>query len=165
MVAERIGLDLDWPRFIGLVSSLAADVGKDDLPDVVVGILRGGMVPAVFLAHRLGLRVVRAVEITHTTADGPNATKTSVPVLVNPASLGGLSGLDVLVVDDVAGSGDTLVTAIELAVAAGASRVRTAVCVVNELNWRSANDRRPHEALTYVGVRCRGWVRFPWEIQ
>lgn len=164
MVADQIGLDLDWAQFTALVTRLASDVGPQR-PDVVVGILRGGMIPAVLLAHRLGLRTVRAVEITHTTTDGPNATKTARPAVVNPVSLGDLTGRDVLIVDDVAGSGDTLAVAVEQAATAGAGRVRTAVCVVNELNWRSANDRDPHQTLTYVGVCCRGWVRFPWETQ
>lgn len=165
VVADQIGLELDWPQFTALVTGLADDVSEDGLPDVVVGILRGGMVPAVLLAHQVGLRTVRAVEITHTTADIPNAGKTTRPVLVNSVSLGDLTGLDVLIVDDVAGGGQTLAAAQQLAVTAGARRARTAVCVVNERNWRSANGREPHQALTYVGVCCQGWVRFPWETQ
>lgn len=164
VVADQIGLDLDWLRFTALVTNLAADAAEHGSPDVVVGVLRGGMIPAVLLAHRLGLRTVRAVEITHTSTDGLNAAKTVRPVLINPASLGDLTGLDALIVDDVVGSGHTLAAAVELAVAAGAARVRSAVCVVNELNWRPVNDREPHQVLTYVGVCCQGWVRFPWEM-
>lgn len=164
VVADQVDLDLDWPELTALVSVLAARVTDDGIPDAVVGVLRGGIVPAVLVAHRWGVRDVRAVEITHTTAEGVNAGKTASPVLVNPASLGEVAGLDVLIVDDVAGSGQTLAAAVDLAVAAEAHRVRTAVCVVNELNWRPANDRSPREALTYVGVACQGWVRFPWEM-
>lgn len=164
MVAEQIGLDLDWSEFTALVTALTTRATGDGVPDAVVGVLRGGMIPAVLLAHRWGARDVRAVAITHTTADGVNASKTTSPELGNPASLGEVAGLDLLIVDDVAGSGHTLAAAVDLAAAAGARRVRTAVCVVNELNWRPVNDRPPHEALTYVGVVCQGWVRFPWEM-
>ncbi|MEU8781362.1 phosphoribosyltransferase family protein [Streptomyces sp. NPDC048637] len=70
----------------------------------VVGTMRGGVLPAVWLAHRLGIRDVRTVEVTHTTDDGINAAKTRLPAARNPASLGDLTGLDVLLVDDIAGS-------------------------------------------------------------
>jgi uncharacterized protein len=163
VVADQIGLDLDWSEFTALVTALATRV-TDDVPDVVVGVLRGGVIPAVLFAHRWGLRDVRAMEITHTIAEGVNADKKNRPELVNPASLGEVAGLDVLIMDDVAGSGHTVAVAVDLAVVAGARRVRTAVCVVNELNWWPANDRSPHEALSYVGVVCQGWVRFPWEM-
>src|SRR5258708_14033773 len=83
-------------------------VSADGVPDVVVGILRGGMVPAVQLAHLLGIRTVRAVELTRTLADEVNAAKTARPVVANPGSLGDLSGQDVLIVDDIAGSGLTI---------------------------------------------------------
>lgn len=158
VAAETIALDLDWSTLAGLTTTLAAAVANDGRPEVIVGVLRGGAVPAVLAAHQLGLRAVRSVEITHTTLDGPNAAKTSRPQLANPASLGEVAGLDVLVVDDVAGSGDTLAAARALVQDAGAIRVRTAVCVLNELNW-TTDQRLP----SYVGTRCRGWVRFPWE--
>lgn len=161
--ADRISLDLDWPALTTVLRDVVVQVKIDGVPDVVVGVLRGGMIPAVLLAHQVGGRRVRAVEITHTATDAANAPKTAVPVLVNPGSLGDLAGLDVLIVDDVAGSGDTLVAAMELVTAARARRVRTAVCVVNELNWQPANDRAPHQTPSYVGIRCQGWVRFPWE--
>jgi len=161
--ADRIGLALDWPTFTALAARLAADVARDGAPQVLVGVLRGGMVPTVMLAHALGLRTVRAVEVTHTTADGVDATKTEAPVVVRPDTLGDLAGMDVLVVDDVAGTGDTMATTVALARRAGARRVRTLACVVNETNWRKARTQQPGEVLTYVGAVVEGWVIFPWE--
>jgi len=142
---------------------LARAVEADGSPDVLVGVLRGGMVLAVLLAHALELRDVRSIDVTHTTSEGVNATKTLRPTVRNPRSLGNLLGLDVLVVDDVAGKGDTIAVAIDLVRTARASRVRTAVCAVNEVNWFATRDRDPSEALTYIAVRCQGWVIFPWE--
>lgn len=126
---------------------------------MIVGVLRGGAVPAVTLAHALGLRTVRGVEVTHTTQDGPHAGKTPSPVAVNASSLGDLAGLDVLIVDDVAGTGDTLEVTARLVAASGAAAIRTAVWVLNEANWPAGELGRPN----YVGTCCRGWVRFPWE--
>lgn len=154
---------LNWLALAGLADRLAGAVAADGSPDVVVGVLRGGMVPAVLVAHALGLRDVRAVDVTHTAFEGVNATKTLRPTVRNPRSLGDLHGLDVLVVDDVAGKGDTIATAADLARAARAGRVRTAVCAVNEANWFTTRGDDPSEALNYIGARCRGWVTFPWE--
>jgi uncharacterized protein len=161
---SEIALDLDWAHLDPLIGFLAKHVREDGVPDVIVGILRGGMVPAVMLAHRVGVRSVRGVEITHTTVDGPHGPKTPYPVITNPDSLGAFAGVDVLLVDDVAGSGDTVDTAADLLVAS-AGRVRCAVVVVNVVNWHAANARAPHEVHDYIGTTCAGWVRFPWEVR
>jgi len=161
--ADRTGLALDWPTVTALATGLAADVAHDGPPQVLVGVLRGGMVPTVMLAHALGLRTVRAVEVTHTIADGVDAAKTETPVVVRPDTLGDLAGMDVLIVDDIAGTGDTMAATAALARQAGARRVRTLACVVNETNWRKARTQQPGELLTYVGTVVQGWVVFPWE--
>jgi uncharacterized protein len=154
-----LGADFGWHDIDALVGELAEAVASGGAPDSVIGILRGGMVPAVILAHLLGLRDVRGIEITHTSADGPGAAKTPRPILRNPESLGDLTARDVMVVDDVAGTGDTITAAARLVQDRGARRVRTLVCVINTLNARTARPR----LASHVGCEVEGWVRFPWE--
>jgi uncharacterized protein len=160
---DPTGLVLDWPGFAALTCALSGRVRADGPPDVLVGVLRGGMIPAVVLAHALGLRTVRAVEVIHTTTNGVNATKTAHPMVTRAETLGDVAGLDVLVVDDIAGTGDTMITTATLARQGGAARVRTLACVVNAINWRRARTEAPDELLTYLGSVVEGWVIFPWE--
>jgi len=152
---------LTWPQVEDLAGQITSHASRDGAPQVIVAVLRGGAVPAVMLAHRLGVRDVRAVTVTHTADDSVNAAKTPAPEAVNPASLGDLTGRDVLVVDDVAGTGQAIAAAARLAGLAGAARVRTAVCVLNQDNW--ASPRPAHDAITYIGEAVRGWTVFPWE--
>ncbi|MFI7510510.1 phosphoribosyltransferase [Micromonospora aurantiaca] len=161
MAGDRTPTMLGWDGITDTADRIASEVRADKVPDVLVGVLRGGVIPAVLLAHALGVRTVRAVEVLHTTADGIDAVKSAAPQVANAASLGDLTGADVLVVDDVAGSGDTAARTVELVRTAGAARVRTAIFVVNVGNWRRPHD--PGQALTYIGTVIDGWVVFPWE--
>ncbi|MFF2119307.1 phosphoribosyltransferase family protein [Kitasatospora sp. NPDC058184] len=152
---------LDWDDVQAQAARIAAAIRTDGVPQTVVAVVRGGMVPAVLLAHQLGVRDVRALEVTHTVDDSANAAKTTEPMVRNPASLGGIDGLDVLVVDDVVGTGQALASAVRIVEQAGAARVRSAVLVVNEANW--TGGRPPGETVTWIGETVRGWVVFPWE--
>lgn len=161
MDAERHPTRLSWRQIDDQADRIAVAIARDGLPRTVVAVLRGGAVPAVLLAHRLGLRDVRAVEVTRTLDDSTDARKHDRPRARNTASLGDLTGLDVLVVDDVAGTGGTLAAVVRLVGEAGAARVRSAVCVVNEDNW--TGERPVAATVTHTGLLIRGWVVFPWE--
>jgi uncharacterized protein len=162
-VAVNPPVVLDWGSVTSITAQLSAQISGDGVPDVIIGVLRGGMIPAVMLAHALAARDVRALEVTHTVTDGIDAGKTAQPRYRNLASVGKIAGLDVLVADDVAGTGATTAIAGKLLRELGAARVRTAVWAVNEANWPSAHYVKPAAALTYIGARFRGWVIFPWE--
>lgn len=156
-------LHLTWADVDAATQSLAQQVAAGGVPLVVVGIVRGGMIPAVWLAHRLGIRDVRTVEVTHTTSDGVNAVKTPLPTACNPASLGDLTGLDVLLVDDIAGSGATLAHTADMLRALGPARLRTAVLTVNRANW--AQETEPHLVIDHIASLHSTWIVFPWEGQ
>ena len=163
MPADQRATAMCWDEVTALTDRIAAEVSADGVPEILIGILRGGMIPAVMLAHILGSRQVRAIEVTHTKANGVNAAKTGRPLLRNLASAGDVSGRDVLITDDVAGTGMTVAYTANLVRHLGAARVRTAIWVVNEANWPTAGRCTPNQALTYIGARNQGWVIFPWE--
>lgn len=165
MDSTAIALDLTWADLDHHIAVLAERIRRDGVPRVIIGILRGGMIPAVQLAHQLGVRDVRGIEVTHTLTDEPNGAKSAEPQIVNPASLGALNAdADVLLVDDVAGSGDTIAIAADL-LAHVTTRVRRATLVVNTINWSNNNTVAPQQVQDYIGATCAGWVRFPWEVR
>jgi hypoxanthine phosphoribosyltransferase len=152
---------LDWVALSGIAERVAGLARAGGVPDVVVGVARNGLVPAVIICHALGVRDLRSVHVTRTVADGADAGKTPEPVHRNVTSLGDLTGADVLIVDDIAGSGATLRDVAGLVRARGPAAVRTAACVVNRANWRDHRD--PNLVVTYIGATVDRWVIFPWE--
>lgn len=154
---------LSWFAVEAQARCLAEAASEDRAPDCVVGVLRGGAIPAVLVAHLLRVRDLRTVEVTHTLHDGIDAPKSPQVRVGNPSTLGDLTGLDVLIVDDVAGTGHTVRATAALASHAGAARVRTAVCVSNQANLDP--DLSRSEVPTYTALTTRGWVVFPWEAQ
>ncbi len=154
---------LTWDDVGAATQALAEQVTAGGMPQAMVGIVRGGMIPAVWLSHRLGTRDVRTVEVTRTTADCINAAKTLLPTVRNPASLGDLAGLDVLLVDDIAGSGATLAHTADLLRGLGPARVRTAVLTVNRANWTQEAD--PDLVIDHIASLNDTWIVFPWEGQ
>ena len=161
---DQHGVALSWAEVSETCGTIAGQVSADGRPDVIVCLIRGGMIPGVLLSHALGCRDLRGLSLTHTRADGINAPKTSRPVLSNAESAGNVRSRDVLLVDDVAGTGQTALAAIAMIGDRGAARTRIAVCAVNTRNWNPAAPD-PGECLDYIGGRYRRWVVFPWEQQ
>ena len=162
MAADQPATVLTWTSISDACTVIGRQVSADGIPDVIVGVIRGGMIPAVLLSHTLACRDVRGISLACTQGEGVNAAKAPRPVLANPGSAGQVTGLDVLIADDVAGSGATARTATALLREAGAARIRLAVCAVNSLNWPTSGPS-PGEILDYVGGYYQGWVVFPWE--
>ena len=50
MVLRELRRVITWDEYNDLVSSIASEIGQDE-PDAIVGLTRGGLVPAVQLSH------------------------------------------------------------------------------------------------------------------
>ncbi|MGW5736282.1 MULTISPECIES: phosphoribosyltransferase [Streptomyces] len=148
---------------------LTGHITDDGLPDLLVAVVRGGMVPATIIAHHLRIRDVRCLQVRHTVGEEIGSPKSASPSIHHPHSLSDVAGTDVLIVDDVVGSGKTLSFSGELLDGLGAARIRTAVLAVNLINWRREHSKPPANdpvrLLDYVGSLHEGWVICPWELQ
>ncbi|OIV36951.1 hypothetical protein BIV57_13235 [Mangrovactinospora gilvigrisea] len=113
-----------------MAAELALRIAADGQPSLVVGVLRHGMVPAVLIADRLAVAGVRAfdpgqLDPTTPEADEPPAYRE----LRNLGAVGPVPDADVLVIAWTDPEGHALAAARRTLEAAGARRVRTAVCL------------------------------------
>ncbi len=92
------------------------------VPATLVGLTRGGWVPTRLLSDRLGVKRVVSVRAQHW---GVTATRDGKAELTEGLS-GSVTGEDVLVVDDITDTGESLQLAVEHVRAAKARRVESA---------------------------------------
>ncbi len=122
-------------------------------PQTLVGLSRGGWVPARLLADRLGIRRLVSLRVQHW---GVTATRDGAAQLSEGLS-GSVEGEAVLVVDDITDTGDSLRLARDHVQAAGPRSVETAAFV---------HIGHSRFVPTYYGEEIpRGdwvWVVFPW---
>ncbi|WNG23034.1 purine phosphoribosyltransferase [Cystobacter fuscus] len=154
---KKSKLQLSWGEIDQLVELMARQI-KGKQIDVVLGISRAGLVPAVMLSHHLGVRDFAVMDIKRTDSDSVNATK-SAPVLRGILNESMLQGRNVLLVDDIVGEGLTMRTARELLSPKCKSLV-TCVLVVNQKNLGTA---APRDVVDHHGCLIHGWITFPWE--
>ena len=119
---QRPVREIGWAAFGEIARQLAARIAERWRPDVVVGIAKGGVFVGGALSATLGTEFV-PVRVERRSRDVE-------PVGSAGAELPDLKGKRVLVVDDVANSGNTLEKGRALARKRGARDVRTAVLVV-----------------------------------
>jgi len=155
-------ISLSWIEIDHIVSTLAEKVQSDGKPEIIIGLQRGGLIPGIILSHRLDVRCFISFNINRTIHDGINAEKTT-PRLGPNISFKLVEAKDILVVDDVVGTGETLKIVKYMLNKFSPLRLRCLVCAANRKNWDLGNTEEPASLITYIGMEVHGWVVFPWE--
>ena len=97
-------ITLSWTDVENIADELAQKIKASEfVPDYIVGVARGGLIPLYFLAKQLGVRQILTVSARHYGKDG---TPGDVSVTYLPDV--GLHNKRVLLVDEMADSGGTL---------------------------------------------------------
>jgi uncharacterized protein len=97
---------LSWNDIDEIVQALVQQVCLSSFPDVVIGLQRGGLIPAVMLSHQFEIPLL-SLPIRRTVSDQIYAQKRNPQIgTLSPADL--VSGKRVLLVDDIVGSGASL---------------------------------------------------------
>lgn len=142
--------EISWEEVVKNSTKIARDIEESSYrAEVVIGILRGGAVPAVLIADALGVSDVGMIEIKlyKGMKRGDRA------VLRQPLTLP-IADRSVLIVDDVSDSGVTLQLAIDYIRHHAPKEIRTAALYVKP--WTSLYP-------DYYGESTEDWLIFPWE--
>ena len=151
-VPEKIEVEqVSWDEIDRLVSEVAERVESSGFrPDVIVAIVRGGLVPARLLSDYLGVEDILTMEIKLYEGIGVRGKR---PYLRQPLT-GDIKGRRVLLVDDISDTGLTLQLAQEVISFYMPGEVRTASIYVKP--WTNFVP-------DYYARTTDKWVVFPWE--
>ena len=142
-----------WNKIYAMLLSQAEKIRKSGFkPNIIVGIARGGWIPARVLSDLLEIPDFATVRVEFYL--GVAETRNE-PALTQGVSAG-VSGKKALVVDDVADTGKSLQLAKEHLLRQGATEVRIAT-----LYYKPFSVAKPD----YFEKETRRWVVFPWEMK
>jgi len=142
---------LTWGDYGVGVRELARQIAADGFePDVILGIARGGLIPAGSLGYALSIKNCYLINVEYYTDVDE---RLDVPVILPPyLELVDLKHSSILIVDDVADTGHTLQKVYEFVTGKVAS-ARAAVLY-----------EKPRSVIQceYVWRRTDRWINFPW---
>jgi len=141
-------LDLSWEMFGELCRALALRVARDYDPEVVIGVARAGVIPGAVIASILRLDFY-SMRISR--KDGGEMVRARPEIM--SAAPAQAAGRRVLLVDEIATSGDTLRLGLAAVRDMGPTEVRTATCFVRPQGYKP----------DYFALETGDTVVFPWD--
>lgn len=140
-----------WEEIEKLTEKLAKKIKKSGFKfDWIVGISRGGLIPARLISDYLDFQQLAFIRIEFYKTIGK--TK-DFPRIVQPVNVN-VKGKNVLIVDDVADTGRSLMVAKESIKRKGAKEVRIAT-----LHYKPMSTIKPD----FYAAQTTAWIVYPWE--
>jgi hypoxanthine phosphoribosyltransferase len=140
-----------WDQIYDMLIELAKRVKDSGFkPDLIVGVSRGGWAPARVMSDLLENANTASIRIEFYLAPGVTARK---PV-ISQAIMVPVKGVNALVVDDVADTGESLKVAVEHLDVCGAKAIRTAT-----VYYKPQSVLKPD----FFIIQTEQWIIFPWE--
>ena len=140
-------LALDWEMFGELCRALALKVARDFEPELVIGVVRAGVIPAAIVASILRVDF-HAMRISHSDGDEVRERPSILSAAPREAR-----GRRVLIVDEITTSGDTLRLALAAVRDVHPSEVRTATSFTRTTGFQP----------DYSALSTDANVIFPWD--
>jgi uncharacterized protein len=141
-------LELSWEMFGELCRALALRVGRAYRPEVVVGIARAGVIPGAILASLLRVDFY-SMKISR--REGLEQVRERPAVL--SAAPPECRGKRVILMDEIATSGDTLRLGLAALRDVGASEIQTATTFIRPQGYRP----------DYFALETTATLIFPWD--
>lgn len=142
---------MEWNLFHKLARQVAQKINDSGYkPDLIVGLARGGWVLARVLCDLIGVKDLVSLKVEHwgVTATPNGKAKLKYPLKVD------LKGKNVLVVDDITDTGESMRVAVEYIQSLNPSEIRTAT-----LRHITSSKFMPYYFGEEISWR---WVIFPW---
>ncbi|HDG64366.1 MAG: phosphoribosyltransferase [Thermococcus sp.] len=140
---------LTWWQVDRAIFSLA-DVLREYNPDTIVGISRGGLIPAVRLSHILGDVDFKVIDVKFYKGIDERTEEPTITIPIH----GSLEGKRVVIVDDVSDTGKTLQVVIDEVKKRGPRDIKVACLAMKP--WTSVVP-------DFYVFRTDKWIVFPWE--
>ena len=146
---EHTGVEeVPWSRLAQWLPNLAQKIGNDWHPEVVVGIAKGGVIPAVYLSSVFRLDFF---PIKLSSRQNEEIISREPRWHVRPGPY--LRGKRVLLVDDICVAGRTFRLATAELAELGASEVRTVTLAIHSKSWRP----------NYYVLETDALIVWPWD--
>ncbi len=146
-------LILSWNDVYNLTLQLSERiVASGFVPDLIVGIARGGWIPARILSDVLYAHAMYNVRIEYYTDLGIHGRE---PKITQPLSIP-IEEKNVLLIDEVSDTGESLYQASKYIKSLGAKNLKTAV-----LHLKPTSRATPD----FYMQRVSSWTVYPWEIR
>ena len=141
---------LDWTKVDEAVWTLMDEIWKEFRPDIIVGVARGGLIPAVRLSHITNDTLMRVVDVKFYTDIEKRTEKPTITVPLNE----NIKDCNVLIVDDVADTGKTLIEVKKHVLSLNPKKMKIAVIA-----------KKPKSIIDpdYYVFETEKWIIFPWE--
>src|SRR6266571_795840 len=147
---------LTWADIENAARLVLAQLSKAAFtPTVVIGIERGGCVPAVWFSNVLGVKRFDPINVRTTISDDVRAER--LQVSNRSIVLPNYTNDRVLIVDDVTNTGATLRATREAVMVGGCLECRTAAL------YRDTVGAGEGVAVDFIGPSVHAWTLFTWE--
>lgn len=160
MVDATSIIDYSYSDFRDGIEAIAKQVEASGFePDCIVGIVRGGSVPAVYLSHRLKIPVQMVHWNTRDDTEWGNETNAWLPEEIH-------GGMKVLIVDDIVDGGDTIreLLADWQTSVVGIGKLPVDNIRIAAMIYNTSQNVKPHFFhRTIDRLEDQRWVIFPWE--
>jgi len=151
MSGSRKYVSPGWDDIYDMLLGLAVQIRQSGFqPDLIVGVSRGGWVPGRVLSDLLANSRTANVKVEFYVGIGKTSRR---PLVTQPISEE-ISGKRVLLVDDVADTGESLLVALQHVRERGAGEIRTVT-----IYHKPHSKFKPDFFAETTGL----WIVFPWE--
>jgi hypoxanthine phosphoribosyltransferase len=133
------------------LSSIARSIQESGFhPDTIVGISRGGLVPARLLSDLLDVRDVRILIVSFYDSPGKTLREPQIPYPLP----GGIRGKNVLLVDDISDTGSSMKAAMEHLLSLSPKSIKGA-----SIHLKETSSFTPD----FFFAKSTKWIVYPWE--